>query len=194
MIETILASPFFGVTLTAAAWCVGCWAQKKTGHLLCNPLLIAAALIISSLVVFRIPYESYALGGDLIQLMLGPVTAILALNIYNQRTVLKEHFLPVLAGCLAGSLTSVGSIWLLCRLFQVDEMLSASLLPKSVTSAIAISIAESRGGVGGITAAAVMVAGITGAVLSPLFARPSARAATPWGPPRPWRSARSRGP
>lgn len=171
MIDTLLSSPFFGLTLTAAAWCAGCWTQKKTGLILCSPLLVAAVLIICLLSLFHIPYEQYALGGDIIQLMLGPVTAILALNIYNQRAVLKEHFFPVLAGCLAGSLASVVSIWLLCRLFQVDEILTASLLPKSVTSAIAISISESRGGVGGITTAGVMAAGITGTVFSPLFAK-----------------------
>ena len=107
MIDTLLSSPFFGLTLTAAAWCAGCWAQKKTGLILCSPLLVAAVLIICLLSLFHIPYEQYALGGDIIQLMLGPVTAILALNIYNQRAVLKEHFFPVLAGCLAGSLASV---------------------------------------------------------------------------------------
>ena len=77
----------------------------------------------------------------------------------------------MLAGCLAGSLTSMGSVLLLCRVFQVEQALAASLLPKSVTTAIAIGIAESRGGVGGIAAAAVMVAGLTGAALAPLFAR-----------------------
>ena len=96
---------------------------------------------------------------------------MLALNIYNQRAILKEHFFPVLAGCLAGSLTSVGSVLVLCKVFHVDDALAASLLPKSVTTAIAIGIAESRGGIGGIAAAAVMVAGLTGAVFAPLFAR-----------------------
>ena len=65
----------------------------------------------------------------------------------------------------------MGSVLLLCRVFQVEQALAASLLPKSVTTAIAIGIAESRGGVGGIAAAAVMVAGLTGAALAPLFAR-----------------------
>ena len=133
MADTLLSSPFLGLFLSAAAWCAGCWLQKKTGLLLCNPLLVAAALIIAALSLLRIPYESYALGGDFIKLMLGPVTAVLALNIYNQRDILRENFLPVLAGCLAGSLTSVGSVLLLCRLFRVEETLTASLLPKSVT-------------------------------------------------------------
>lgn len=171
MADALLSSPFFGLTLSAAAWCFGCWVQKKTGLLLCNPLLIAVALIIAVLSVFRVPYEAYAAGGDFVKLMLGPVTAVLALNIYNQRVILKENFFPVLAGCLVGSLTSVGSILILCRVFHVDEALTASLLPKSVTTAIAMGIAESHGGVAGIAAAAVMVAGITGAVFAPLFAR-----------------------
>lgn len=169
MLDAILSSPLFGLTLSAAAWCVGLRVQKKIGPL--PPLLTAAALVIAVLSLFRIPYERYAAGGDFIKLMLGPVTAVLALNIYNQRSILKEHFLPVLAGCLAGSLTSVGSVLALCKAFHVDDALAASLLPKSVTTAIAIGIAESRGGIGGIAAAAVMVAGLTGAVFAPLFAR-----------------------
>ena len=165
MLDAMLSSPLFGLTLSAAAWWAGRRVQKKIGPL--PPLLTAAALVIAVLSLFRIPYERYAAGGDFIKLMLGPVTAVLALNIYNQRSILKEHFLPVLAGCLAGSLTSVGSILALCKAFHVDDALAASLLPKSVT----IGIAESRGGIGGIAAAAVMVAGLTGAVFAPLFAR-----------------------
>ena len=61
--------------------------------------------------------------------------------------------------------------WHLCRLFRVEETLTASLLPKSVTTAIAIGVAESQGGVGGIAAAAVIITGLIGAVLAPLFAR-----------------------
>ena len=169
MLDAMLSSPLFGLTLSAAAWWAGRRVQKKIGPL--PPLLTAAALIIAVLSLFRIPYERYAAGGDFIRLMLGPVTAVLALNIYNQRDILRENFLPVLAGCLAGSLTSVGSVLLLCRLFRVEETLTASLLPKSVTTAIAIGVAESQGGVGGIAAAAVIITGLIGAVLAPLFAR-----------------------
>ena len=171
MIEAVLSTPFFGLALTCCAWCVGVWVQKKTGHPLCNPLVIATALIILFLTAFRIPYENYALGGDLMSMMLGPVTAVLALNIYNQRRLLGRYFLPVLAGCLAGTLTSMGLVLLLCRLLAVESSISASLLPKSVTTAIAIAISESRGGIPGITAAAVIIAGAVGAMFAPLMAR-----------------------
>ena len=127
-------SPFFGLALSAAAWCAGLWVQKKTGWVLCNPLIIAGVLIIAILAVFHIPLEHYNQGAGLIQMMLGPVTAVLALNIYHQRATLKEYFLPVLAGCLAGTLASLGSVLALCRLFQLEDVLTASLLPKSVTT------------------------------------------------------------
>ena len=59
----------------------------------------------------------------------------------------------------------------LCRLFQLEEVLTASLLPKSVTTAIALGIAESQGGIQGVAAAAVILAGLVGAVFAPLFAK-----------------------
>ncbi len=171
MIEAMLTSPFFGLALSIAAWCGGVWLQKKTKWVLCNPLLIASLVIIAILAVFRIPLADYNQGGDIIKLMLGPVTAVLALNIYDERKVLKEYFFPVLAGCLVGSAASLASVLLLCRVFNLDEMLTASLLPKSVTTAIAVGIAESQGGTAGIAAAAVVLAGVVGAVFAPLFAK-----------------------
>ena len=171
MIDAVLSSPFFGLSLSAAAWCVGLWLQKKTRWVLCNPLVIAGVLIIAVLAVFRIPLEDYRAGSDMIKLLLGPVTAVLALNIYNQRQVLRDYFVPVLAGCLAGSIASLLSVLALCRLFQLEGILTSSLLPKSVTTAIALGIAESRGGIPGIAAGAVALAGVVGAVFAPLFAK-----------------------
>jgi predicted murein hydrolase (TIGR00659 family) len=171
MIHDLLNSPFFGLALTCAAWCVGLWVQKKTGSVLCNPLVIASALIILLLSVFHIPYSAYSVGGSFLKMMLAPVTSVLALNIYQQRKLLREYFFPVLAGCLVGTLVSVGAILLLCRLLTLDDTITAALLPKSVTTAIALAISESRGGIPGITAAAVLITGAEGAMFAPLFAK-----------------------
>ncbi len=171
MLEAMLHSPFFGLTLTAAAWAVGIWVQRRTKFILCNPIVIATALVIVFLVAFRIPYAVYAASAEPVRMMLGPVTAVLALNIYNQRRILKDYFLAVLLGCFAGSLTSLCSVLLLCRLFQMEELLTVSLLPKSVTAAIALSIVDSQGGVAGVAAAAGMITGMLGAILVPQFAK-----------------------
>jgi len=171
MIEAMLNSPFFGMGLCLVTYLLGKWIQNKTKSVLANPLLIAVAICIPVLLLLEIPYESFAKGADIINWMLGPVTALLALGIYNQRTVLKQYFVPVLLGCLTGSATSIASVLLLCHVFGVEAAVTASIMPKSCTTPIAISIAESHGGVAGIAAACVMIAGLTGALCAPLFAK-----------------------
>ena len=171
MIDTLTATPFFGLGLSLLCWILAVKFQKKTGLLVCNPVLVSSLLVILVLVVFRIPLANYNLGGDIIKMLLSPATAVLALNIYQQRRVLKEHFWPVVLGCLVGSLASILVVQLMCRMFQTESSLLNSLLPKSVTTAIAVSISESNGGLPGLTAAAVCVTGIEGAMLAPFFAK-----------------------
>lgn len=171
MTEAIFASPFFGLTLTAACWVFALWLQKRTGLLVCNPVLVAAILVIGVMTLFHVSLEDYSAGGGIIKLMLGPATAVLALNIYQQREILKSHFLPVLAGCLVGSLTSIAVVLALCWFFETEDMFTASMIPKSITTAIAVGISESGGGIQGITAASVVVTGVEGAMLAPLFAK-----------------------
>ena len=171
MTDLFCSTPFFGLALTVVCWCFALWLQKKTGLLVCNPVLVASLLIVALLLAFDIPLAHYNAGGSIIKLMLGPATAVLALNIYQQRTTLKEYFIPVLLGCLAGSAASIGFVLLLCKLFLTDSAFTASMLPKSVTTAIALGISENGGGIPGLTAAAVVITGVEGAMLAPLFAR-----------------------
>ena len=164
-------SPFFGISLSIIAYWIGTKIQKKTGLVICNGLLLAALMIIAVLKLFHIPYESYYAGGTIINMMLGPATACMAMNIYLKWDLLKENWLPVLTGCLAGVVTAVGSIYLMCCAFGLDASLTASLLPKSVTTPIATAVAESHGGVVPITVAAVVVTGILGNLTAPLLTK-----------------------
>lgn len=171
MMETVFSTPYFGLVLCIGTYLIGLWVQKKTKWLLANPLMIAVLLSIGVILLLDVPYEWFNKGGSILQMMLGPVTALLALGIYNQRTVLKEYFVPVLAGCFAGSVTSIVSVLSLCHVFGVDRAVTAALLPKSCTTPIAVSIAESHGGLAAIAAFAVMVTGIIGALCAPLFSK-----------------------
>ena len=169
MMKALWNSPLFGVVLSVFAYQAGLWANRKTGSPLCNPLLIAVALIVAALKIFDIPLAAYQQGGQIIGLMLAPATAALALSMYRQIRQLRRHLLPVVAGCLAGSCASVASVFVLCRLFRVDERLTASLLPKSVTTPIAMELSAQAGGIPAVTVAAVIFTGILGAVLAPLL-------------------------
>ena len=164
-------SPFFGVALSVLAFWVGVKIQKKTGLVVCNPLLIGVLLVIGLLLALDIPYEYYDQGGSLINLFLSPATACLAVAIYSKVQLLKENWLPILVGCVVGSAVSMGSILGLCRLFGLDEAMTASLLPKSVTTPIAVSVAQAHGGIPSITVVAVILTGILGSILAPVLIR-----------------------
>lgn len=165
----IFESPFFGIILSIFAFWCGQTLQKKTGFLICNPLIIAIVIIIGILLLFKIPYEAYQQGGNIINMFLAPATACLAVSIYSKIHILKENWLPILIGCACGSLASMLSVYGLCRLFGLEDAMTASLLPKSVTTPIAISISEGHGGIVPVTVVAVIFTGILGSILAPLL-------------------------
>ena len=169
MMEELLASPYFGIALSVAAFGVGVKLNRKLKTPICNPLIIAIVLIVAVLLILRIPYESYNVGGEIINMFLAPATACLAVAIYTKIDILKQYWLPIVIGCATGSAASMGSVYLLCRIFGLDESMTASLLPKSVTTPIAVSIAEPAGGVVPITVVAVIFTGILGGIFAPLL-------------------------
>ena len=166
-----LESPFFGISVSVIAYCIGMTVQKKVKSPLCNGLVIAGVLVIAVLVIFDIPFEAYYQGGTLVQMMLGPATTCMAVSIYSKWDLLKRNLLPVLLGCFAGAVTAVVSVWGMCRLFGLDRAMTLSMLPKSVTTAIATAISETQGGLVSITAIAVIITGIGGNIAAPFLVK-----------------------
>ena len=92
-------------------------------------------------------------------------------SIYKQFELLKKNIIPIILGCTVGSLSSVGTVYALCKLFKLDEKLTASLIPKSVTTPIAIGITQQHGGIVPITVVAVLITGLVGAIFAPYMIR-----------------------
>lgn len=164
-----LNSPFFGLTLSLGIYIFCKFLSDKTNLAILNPLLITTVLIIAILTIFDIPLEAYNQGGDIISIFLAPATTVLAYSIYKQITLLKKNFIPIAIGCLAGSITSMGSTYLLCRLFGIDSLITASMIPKSVTTPIAMEVSTTLSGIPSITVAAVVVTGIFGSMACPIL-------------------------
>jgi putative effector of murein hydrolase len=167
--ETLLSSPAAGIIASVICFGAGCLIRKRFPSPLTNPLVIANILLL--LIVLYTPFtaEQYRKGGDMISMFIVPATVILALRIFRQRSLLGTNILPIATGCLAGSLASIGCVLLLCRVFSIDETVAASLLPKSVTTAIAFELSARNGGLSGITLSAVIITGMFSAVFSPFM-------------------------
>lgn len=163
----IISSPLFSIFLCIIAYKAGLLLQQKTRLALANPLLIAILLVIAFLTITGISLDQFNEGASFISMFLTPATCMLALSIYRQADKLKKNFIPILAGTLVGSIISITSVLLLCSLFGLEDSITHSLIPKSVTTPIAMDVSSSLGGIVPITIAAVIITGIIGAVLAP---------------------------
>lgn len=164
-----LYSPFFGLSLSFGVYIICKLLNDKTNLAILNPLLMATVVIIAILTIFDIPLEAYNAGGDIISMFLAPATTVIAYSIYKQITLLKKNFIPIAVGCLVGSMTSMGSTYILCKVFGIDSMITASMMPKSVTTPIAMEVSASLSGIPSITVAAVVVTGIFGSMACPIL-------------------------
>ena len=167
--ESLFYSPYFGIILSVVCYEIGLLISRKLKTPVANPLFIAIILIACVLKIFHIPMEAYQEGGHLITLFLAPATAALAVPIYKNLQAIKYNLKPILFGTMAGSLSSMIVVFALCKLFGLDKTLTASMLTKSVTTPIAISITEQLGGVVPIAIAAVITTGTIGAVAAPFM-------------------------
>ena len=160
-------TPFFGIVLSIVTYRIGVLIKEKTRLVIMNPLLIATILIIVLLKVTGIPYPAYKKGGDMLMSFLAPVTAVLAIAMYNQRKVLLENIVPLLAGTLAGAVASVAAVIVLGNLFHLDATVIRSMTPKSVTTPIALSLSKGIGGILPLTMLSVICSGLTGGIFAP---------------------------
>ena len=164
-----LNTPVTWLALSVLAYEIGLRLIRKLRTPICNPLLVAAILMGAVLVLTGTPLADYNAGGGFLTLFLTPATVALAVPIYRQLEVLKKNLLPILAGALVGSIVSIGSVILLCRLFGLDDTLIHSLIPKSVTTPIGVQLSGMLGGLTPVTAIAIIITGLFGAVLLPAF-------------------------
>jgi predicted murein hydrolase (TIGR00659 family) len=169
--RSVVASPLFGVLISLLTFELGYILYKKYKLAVLNPLLISILLTIAFLAKFNIPFEDFNKGGQFISFFLGPATVILALPLYKKLSLLKANAMPILIGIAIGSIFAIISVLLLSRIFGLPDELTASLLPKSITTPIGIEVSEQLGGDPSLTIVAIIITGTTGAVTGAFFLR-----------------------
>jgi predicted murein hydrolase (TIGR00659 family) len=159
-------TPLLGLTITLCAYVLGYYLYRKCRyHPLVNPVLIAVLLLVSLLVVSDTPYSRYFEGAQFVHFMLGPATVALAVPLYRQFHLVRRSAAAVAVALVFGSITAVLSAVGIAWLLGASRATLLSLAPKSVTTPVAMGIAEQIGGLPSLTAVLVILSGITGAVL-----------------------------
>ena len=157
----------FPLVLTLLAFRAGQLLQMKLRSPLCNPILVAVILVLCFRALTGMELSVYQSGTSLISWLLTPATVCLAISMYEQYQVLRRNTPAILAGVAAGAVSCLVMV-LVCSLAAgFDRELTVSLLPKSVTTAIGVPLAQMSGGVASVSTAAIVFTGILASVLGP---------------------------
>jgi predicted murein hydrolase (TIGR00659 family) len=171
MNEMLLECGFFGTVITLLAYEIGVVAKRKLKVAIVNPLLIAVILVISFLVVFHVDYGTYENGAKYISYFLTPATVSLAIPLYRRLELLKKYPKAIFVGIASGVLTAMVSIFLMSLAFGLTHTQYVTLLPKSITTAIALGVSEKMGGIAGLTVVSISITGILGNVAAETVCR-----------------------
>ena len=166
MKEFIENSVFFGVVVTFLSYGLGMTLKRRFKSALLDPLLVSIVIIIGFLLLTGVSYDSYAAGSQYISYLLTPATICLALPLYQQWELLKRNCRAVVAGIVAGALSSMTSILALSALLRFGHESYVTFLPKSITTAIGIGVSEELGGYVSVTVVVIVITGVLGNIFA----------------------------
>ena len=152
---------YIGIIISLVVFEIGVFLFKKSKNFfLFTPLFVAMVLGVIVLKVTGISYEQYNEGGKYISFFLEPATVAFAIPLYKKRDVLKKYWFEIVLALTIGSIGSLFSVIVVGKLIHMHPAIIASILPQAATTAIAVPISESIGGVASITAFTVIFNGV----------------------------------
>lgn len=165
--KALLDSTEFTLLIIFGTFLFGQWVFKKTKFALFHPLIISIALVIAYLKITGIDYREFEEKSSFISFLLGPSIVALGYVLYDQMEYLKGNVVSILSSVFIGSMVGILSVITLSKVTGADQLLMYSLEPKSVTTPIAMSIAQQSGGDVSLTAVIVVFCGIFGSIVGP---------------------------
>lgn len=157
-------SDIFLIAATFAIYLVAKRLQAATGWTVLNPVLITILVIIGGLKLSGLTYETYSESGQLIEFWLKPAIVALGVPLYSQLQEIRRQFLPILLSQLAGCVAGIISVVFIAQALGASTEVVLSMVPKSVTTPIAIEVSRQIGGIPSLTAAIVVCVGLLGSI------------------------------
>ena len=157
---------YWAVLVSLASYLLGKFLQDKTRIVLFNPLLFSTVFTVLFLLIFHIDYNTYYEKADYLYYLLTPTTVCLAVPLYEQINPLKQNWLAIIFGILSGVIACLLSILGFSVIFNFSHTMYVTILPKSITAAMAMGVSEELGGISSLTVPIVIMTGITGNIIA----------------------------
>ncbi|WP_191486346.1 LrgB family protein [Pseudomonas sp. FEN] len=164
---SVIHHPLFGIGITLGSYQLVLAGFEKTRWIFLQPVLASMALVVGILLLCDLDYAEYRRSTEILGILLGPATVALAVPLFLNLRRIRQLFWPIFTTLVIGGVTATGLGVLLGWLFGADHMILMTLLPKSVTSPIAMLVAEQIGGVAALAAVFVLITGVIGAIAGP---------------------------
>lgn len=166
--EAFIQSPLFGIALTVVVYVLCELIVDKFELNILPPFVLACPMIILFIYLQEpyITYDDYENGAGFINFLLGPATVALALPLYNNRHIIKDNLFVIASGIIVATVTGIVSIFVCGKIFGASDQVLLSMIPKSVTTPIAMDISSAIGGIPALTAACVIFTGMFGATIN----------------------------
>jgi putative effector of murein hydrolase/putative effector of murein hydrolase LrgA (UPF0299 family) len=183
--EADFAKLLFGLALSVFCFLGTEWLREVLGRtnlrifaMFCQPVLVGAAAIAlgwsltgADLSDYLRPLSDKTTPGALLVLLLRPAVVSLAFALDRERFRLRVNVRPLLAATAGSALLSLVATAGLAGLLDIEEDLGRALVPRSVTTPVALSMADLLDGNPGTTAVVVILTGVLGAIFSEPLAR-----------------------
>jgi predicted murein hydrolase (TIGR00659 family) len=157
----------FSIFLTVSAYFLSRKAANKFPSPLTSPVFLSTVIVISILLLLKIPYDEYVPAKGFMTYLLGPATVALAVPLYKQRMLIMANLLPAIAGLFAGTVSTILSAVILAKIMHLSNKILISLTIKSLTIPVATEVSTVIGADSLLVAAFVMVTGMCGAMVGP---------------------------
>ena len=165
-------TPLLGLVSTLIAWQAGLAVSRASGDAaVANPVLVAIIVLVALLLLTGTPYAAYFQGAQYVHFLLGPATVALAVPMYTALPRIRRSARAIVPALLAGSVVAAVSAMLVARGLGASRTVVLSLAPKSVTTPIAMGVAEQIGGNPSLAAVLVLLTGNAAILLAPLVWR-----------------------
>ncbi len=165
--QAVVGHPLFWLGVTLGAYQLGLALYEKSRLAIFHPVLVSVPIVVAVLWSLDVDFAGYREAVMPLLILLGPATVALAIPLYLNLRRIRQFFWPVLLTLAFGGLFATVSTLLIAWLLGADNMILMTLAPKSVTSPIAMLVAEQIGGVAALAAVFVMFTGVLGAVFGP---------------------------
>ncbi|MCD7038551.1 LrgB family protein [Pseudomonas sp. MAFF 311095] len=165
----VIHHPLFGIGITLGAYQVVLAGFEKTRWIFLQPVLVSMLLVIGVLLTCGLSYAEYRKSTEIMGILLGPATVALAVPLYLNLRRIRQLFWPIFTTLVVGGVLATGLCVVLGMWFGAEHMMLMTMAPKSVTSPIAMLVAEQIGGVAALAAVFVLITGVVGAMIGPAY-------------------------